>query len=85
MLVKMRSYWRREGPESLSLVSLKKGKFGHSCVCKRMSCEDEGRDQGDAPISNECHRSLGSHQKPGERRGAVSSSQPTERHNPADT
>lgn len=56
-----------------------------AAYAKRMSCEDEVRDQGDASISNECHRSLGNHQKPGERRGAVSSSQPTERHNPADT
>ena len=52
---------------------------------KTMSCEDEGRDQGDVSTSNECHRSLGDHQKPGERHGAISSSQPTERHNPADT
>ena len=52
---------------------------------KRMSCEDEGRDQGDVSTSSECHRSLGDHQKPGERHGIISSSQPTEGHNPADT
>ena len=82
---KMRSNWRRVGFESsTSSVLIKRQKLDIDKHTGRMSCEDEGRDQGGDPISQEHQRWPANHQL-GERPGTDSLSQPSEGTNSAET
>ena len=77
---KMRSYWSREVPNPIWLVSYKKGKFGNRQHTERAPSTDGGRDQGDV-FTNMSSKQ----QKLGEGRGPDSPSAPSEGTSTANT
>lgn len=55
LLVKMRSYWIRVGPKTMTDVLLRRGEAdGCEHTEGRRPCEDEGKDWNDAATSQGC-------------------------------